>query len=207
MRKYSDVVLDASGNVVSGATVTVTKYPSGTTATVYAADSTSGGNVNPLTTDSRGYFEFWAPTDHYSLTISKTGQATRTVSDVLLIDYEEQSWTPVDSSGAGLTLTVTTARVTKIGKRVFLSADVSYPVTANGSAAVIGGVPSGFTASGIYTGSVTTSGGGSPTVCQASVGGGGTTVINFTSAAGSALTNANFSGAIVRFNVSFETAT
>jgi hypothetical protein len=157
MRKYSDVVLDTSGNVISGATVTVTQYPSGTSATVYAADSTSGGNVSPLTTDSRGYFEFWAPTGHYSLTISKTGQTTRTVSDVLLVDYEETSWTPTIASSSG-TITTASATATYVKSGKIVSYVMTITVTTNGTGAGVitasfplipdGFYPAGATATG-----------------------------------------------------------
>jgi len=52
-------------------------------------------------------------------------------------------WTPVDASGAGLTLTPLGAYCTyaKIGPIVVLSANVTYPATANGAAAALGGLP------------------------------------------------------------------
>lgn len=102
MQKYSDTVLDRNGTVVSGATVSVTSYPSGAAATVYSADSTSGANANPLTTDSNGYFEFWAPNGQYSLTISKTGITTRTVSNILIQDVQV-SVTEYGAKGDGTT--------------------------------------------------------------------------------------------------------
>jgi hypothetical protein len=59
-----------------------------------------------------------------------------------LDDYEEGTWTPTDQSGAGLTLTSSgTGRYTKIGRMVQVQASFSYPTTANGSSAVIGGLP------------------------------------------------------------------
>jgi hypothetical protein len=59
-----------------------------------------------------------------------------------LDDYEEGSWTPTDASGAGLTFAgVTSARYTKIGRCVFVDAEVGYPPTASGASAVIGGLP------------------------------------------------------------------
>lgn len=85
MRLYSDVVQDRNGNVVSGATVTVTLYPSGTSATVYASNVV-GANVNPLTTDANGKFSFYAANGNYTLTIAKTGITTTTVSPVLIQD-------------------------------------------------------------------------------------------------------------------------
>ena len=63
----------------------------------------------------------------------------------LLSDYEEGTWTPVDSSGAGLTLTISAARYTKIGRTVFVQARITYPSTASTATVLIGGLP--FTSS------------------------------------------------------------
>jgi len=60
----------------------------------------------------------------------------------LLADYEEGTWTPSDTSGAGLTLTITgTSTYTKIGRQVIATADITYPVTVNASLTLIGGLP------------------------------------------------------------------
>lgn len=59
----------------------------------------------------------------------------------LLDDYEEGTWTPVDVSGAGLTLSVASANYTKIGNTVRLEAFITYPATASGASAFIGGLP------------------------------------------------------------------
>jgi hypothetical protein len=67
-----------------------------------------------------------------------------------LDDYEEGTWTPVDSSGAGLGLTVSAAKYTKIGNIVTLSATINYPATASGAAVLIGGIP--FTVAGSTAG-------------------------------------------------------
>jgi len=58
-----------------------------------------------------------------------------------LDDYEEGTWTPNDASGAGLSLTINVATYVKIGKIVILSYNLSYPSTANGSSAILGGLP------------------------------------------------------------------
>lgn len=63
----------------------------------------------------------------------------------LLNDYEEGTWTPVDSSGAGLTLTTSAARYTKIGRTVFVQAQITFPSTASAATVLIGGLP--FTSS------------------------------------------------------------
>lgn len=70
-----------------------------------------------------------------------------------LDDYEEGSWTPTDGSGAGLSLTVSGAVYQKIGNTFSVFSRVQYPATANGAAAVIGGLPfTTFNANGASTG-------------------------------------------------------
>lgn len=50
-------------------------------------------------------------------------------------------WTPIDGSGAGLTLTNGGCTSIKIGKLVFITANVTYPANANGTDAYLGGLP------------------------------------------------------------------
>ncbi len=59
----------------------------------------------------------------------------------LLNWYEEGTWTPTDGSGAGLSFTVTYAKYTRIGNLVTVNAVLTYPATANASAAKISGLP------------------------------------------------------------------
>jgi hypothetical protein len=58
------------------------------------------------------------------------------------------SWTPTDQSGASLSLTVTDADYVKIGRMVFASFAITYPTTASGLGARIGGLPFTSEASG-----------------------------------------------------------
>ncbi len=58
-----------------------------------------------------------------------------------LFDYSTGTWTPADGSGAGLSLTVTTATYAKIGALVFAEADITYPATVDGSNTRISGLP------------------------------------------------------------------
>lgn len=60
-------------------------------------------------------------------------------------------WTPTDQSGAGLTFTATTANSCSyymIGKLVVFTFDFSWPATANGVTALIGGLPAIASATG-----------------------------------------------------------
>lgn len=56
-------------------------------------------------------------------------------------DYEIGLWTPNDQSGALLTFTMAVGAYLKAGQMVVTSCNVTYPVTASGAAAVIGGFP------------------------------------------------------------------
>lgn len=58
-----------------------------------------------------------------------------------LDDYEEGTWTPIDSSGTGLSFTSAEGEYVKIGQLVIASATLTFPVTADGASAVIGGLP------------------------------------------------------------------
>jgi hypothetical protein len=72
---------------------------------------------------------------------SATGAST---TSELLDDYEEGTWTPTDSSGAGLTLSVSGANYVKVGTLVHVNAYFNFPNTGNGLGVRIGGLP--FTA-------------------------------------------------------------
>jgi hypothetical protein len=60
-----------------------------------------------------------------------------------LDDYEEGTWTPIDNSGAGLSFSNTSGNCfyTKVGRTVTVTFRLTYPSTASGSAAVVGGLP------------------------------------------------------------------
>jgi len=66
------------------------------------------------------------------------------MTNQLLNWYEEGTWTPTDASGAGLTITYSDNKYTRIGRLVQLNALITYPTTANGATVTIGGIP--FTA-------------------------------------------------------------
>ena len=59
----------------------------------------------------------------------------------LLTWYEEGTWTPVDSSGEGLVLTIANAVYTRIGRSVTASAVITYPANASAFAMELSGLP------------------------------------------------------------------
>lgn len=116
-----------------------------------------------------------------------------------LDDYEEGTWTPTDASGAGLSFSSASGWYTKIGKTVYIFGSVTYPVTANGSSAMIGSLP--FTAGASGQGAVgrgysteTTFGGGLVQNNAVTI-----ALYNTTTA----ITNATLSGDDVRFSGSY----
>jgi hypothetical protein len=112
----------------------------------------------------------------------------------LVADYQEGTWTPTDGSAAGLTLTVNTAKYTKVGRLVVVHGNITYPVTASGANAQINGFP--FTEADSAAGALYTNGAGSGTVILVT-----STIANLHAAGGVAITNANLSGKNIRFNV------
>lgn len=117
--------------------------------------------------------------------------------------YEEGTWTPIDGTVAGLTLTVTSANYTKIGRVVTAQCHVSYPTTADTHVATIGGLP--YTSgTSTFVGTVISGAGAGngPVSCQVS----GTTLIIWGTSGGTSVqvTNANLSGKVVLATVSYQ---
>lgn len=172
------LALDASKNVVS---VTNT----GTGNNVLATAPTLVGNV----TLSTG-----------NLVIGTSGKGIDfsatpgTGTSELFADYEEGTWTPTDASGAGLAFTVAAAFYTKIGRLVTAYLQLTYPVTANASAAVIGGLPYSV-ASGLFSPSIVSTGTGLSTALRTASASATATVLN--PATNAAITNAQLSGGFI----------
>lgn len=103
-----------------------------------------------------------------------------------LDDYEEGTFTPVDGSGAGLTLTVNAATYTKVGNMVTVFMDISYPTNSNSTGPVMSGLPFtvGNSGAGAFCVGYNTYG----ALNTWWIGGGSTSIYNY------GLTNANLSG-------------
>lgn len=107
------------------------------------------------------------------------------------------SWTPTDASGGGLTFTSVSANYVRIGNMVFAYATLTYPSTADGNSATLGGLP------------VTTANAGYAKQCSLTLSSSANgqrlqPVQNSTSIAvlttqGAGVTNAQMSGAVVTF--------
>lgn len=68
------------------------------------------------------------PASGYGIDFSATSS---TGTSELFADYEEGTWTPTDQSGAGLTFAAAVGTYTKIGRMVYLQANISYPSTGS----------------------------------------------------------------------------
>ena len=136
---------------------------------------------------------------------SATANSSGTMTSELLDDYEEGTYTPTDVSGAGLSFSAAGGFYTKIGRLVTCFFYVTFPSTANTSAAAIGGLP--FTtgnnvAGGVWTGAVAYNTYGS----VALIGPSSATSFNLGIPGGTDITNANMSLKIIRGSFSYHVA-
>lgn len=106
------------------------------------------------------------------------------------------SWTPVDSSGAGLSFTGTSGSYVRIGNLVIAVCGLTYPATVSGATAVVGGLPfaSATNQGGIANYSTVA------TLSRISANASATTFQFYTSTAG-AITNANMTGSVNIFQI------
>lgn len=193
--------LKATSGVLNGATFSL---QSSSTDASFSILAKGGGGINIGSTGSTttpialqvgaNQFNFSVP--------SLTSQRILTFPDAnvtlvagTMAAISSGSWTPIDSSGAGLSLTAAGAYV-KIGNMVFAWCNITYPATASGANAIIGGLP--------FSGGDNTHNGAtlvyttSSTANKMLMNGGGSagTTANIYTAAGVAVTNAGMTGTI-----------
>jgi hypothetical protein len=117
---------------VAGTPTTVATFTSAGAAITGTLSATSGASVGGATAGAGG------------LAFPATAVAVADANT--LDDYEEGTWTPTDSSGAGLSLTVYSATYTKVGRLVEIEATIQLPSTASTASMQFAGLP--FTAAG-----------------------------------------------------------
>lgn len=129
-------------------------------------------------------------------------------------NFREGTWMPVDGSGANLQLTTGDSKWVRMGQLVFISAAVAYPVTADASAASLDGLP--WTVDRVSPATVANNAdgvyGGVPSVSNIAP----LIAIRFVSATrkvrfndattGGNKTNANFSGLLFHFSLTYRTS-
>lgn len=65
----------------------------------------------------------------------------RSLGNTRHIDFETKAWTPTDASGAGLTFGLSVGNALRFANFVITAVRITYPATADASAAKIGGLP------------------------------------------------------------------
>lgn len=174
MQSYRDVVTDPFGNAVEGAEVAVLDA-TGNLATLYADNAaTPTPLTNPLKTDARGTFSFYAANGRYTLQVTGTGLPTRTVPDVLIADADDQLTTadlfndwvatgllPADP-GAMLAMTTPTGVAYILGKRV-------SPIATGKTYTASKDTYVDLSQLGVYTYTEVTNGAGAPAVAANSI--------------------------------------
>lgn len=76
---FTTTVLDVSGNVKQGASVTIRLRANNGLATVYSAETGAGQLANPLSTDANGMVVGWVDRGTYRADVSGTGVQARSV--------------------------------------------------------------------------------------------------------------------------------
>ena len=174
MQRFADVVLDAFGNAVEGAEVAVLDS-TGALAALFADDALPPTPLgNPLATDPRGTFSFYAAHGRYTLNVTGAGLPTRTVPDVLLqdpaalltaadllADWVATGLLPADP-GASLSMITPTGVAYILGQRVSPIA-TAKTYTASRDTYV------DLSARGLYTYSEVTNGAAAPAVAANSL--------------------------------------
>jgi hypothetical protein len=120
---YPDLI--ASGNVVHATAANTIGSSANFT---YSGSGLALNNLLDISQAAGGQIKFPA---------SQNASANANTLD----DYEEGTYTPTDASGAGLTFSAVEGLYVKIGQFVTLAYTITFPATADGSAASFGGTP------------------------------------------------------------------
>lgn len=133
-----------AGNVTTNANLTGAVTSVGNAASL--GSFTSAQLATALTDETGSGANVFANTP--TLVTPVLGAATATsinFGGTSLANYVEGTWTPTDNSGAALSLTVTSATYTRIGRVIYVQANITYPTTVSGASASLAGLPTGLT--------------------------------------------------------------
>lgn len=173
--------------------------------------SFSGGNSSADLLAQRGarttvvtngvwYFPTGTPIEAYG------GVVPSSTSDPLAKYKAQTTFTPTDGSGAALTFTGVSCQYEIIGGRVFVSGALTYPTTANGSAAVLAGFPVTFPNADYARGPIDVYSDGGTIVAKLFPNKNATTATLRNAATGAAITNAQLSTVGLYFSASYPAA-
>jgi hypothetical protein len=130
---------DSSGVVQTIATKATAALPTTTTGSGAIVLATSPTVTTPIVSTTIGVGGATPSASGSGVSFPATQSASSDANT--LDDYEEGTWTPTDTSGAGLTFTSITCKYTKIGRNVTINGRFSFPVTASVLGISIGGIP------------------------------------------------------------------
>ncbi len=151
--RRDDIVLDAAGHPVSGATITVcpstaSGVPCTPLATLYTDATLTVQSPNPFTTDGLGNYHFYSAPGRYQVQVSGSGLTPYTINDVILPnDPTTPAFGSITSSGA------ISAQSLSLGGNLTVSgsATVTGALTA-GTFSITNFMPSSLTVTGNITG-------------------------------------------------------
>ncbi len=157
---------------------------------------TSSGNATSIASQTGTGTKFVVDTSPVLVTPTLGVAAATSINfgDTALANYKEGTWTPADASGASLSLTVTSAKYTRVGNVAHIQLHVTYPSTASGAAASISGLP--FTVNGYGTAKIESNTGVTDMIASFR---NATTTLTILKTGDAAVTNANLTTGFIIF--------
>lgn len=180
---------DGTGVPIPGAQLFFYASGTNTQLNTYADSALTTPNANPVVANQFGMFPsiFLGPLAYKAvLTDASLNQIWTADPVASAVQSGGGNWTPIDSSGAGLALTINRAIYRTFGDLVMIQVNVTYPVTANGANASWAGLPIPVPLNGSGTGWVS-NGNSAQTRSNSSN-------IDFFTSAGAPQINSNLSG-------------
>lgn len=113
MQKYFDAVLSSDGSPVTGVNVTVKLSGTNTLATLFSDAAGTVPLTNPVVTDTRGIFQFYAADGRYDLTFSATGFSPYTFTDIS-IDEQDSASTIAFTPAGGISANTVAGALTEL---------------------------------------------------------------------------------------------
>jgi hypothetical protein len=113
MQKYFDAVLSSDGSPVTGVNVTVKLNGTNTLASLFSDAAGTVPLANPVVTDNRGIFQFYAADGRYDLTFAATGFSPYTFTDIA-IDEQDSAGTIAFTPAGGISANTVAGALTEL---------------------------------------------------------------------------------------------